>query len=694
MEPDTPTPRAVSGRTLTAIFVVALAAHAWLTFFNLKVPFLAGHEFRQSQTALIAYYIDKQSSFSPLYEQPILGKPWKAFMLEFPLYQWCVVGLSRVTGWEHFLAARVVSIASFYATLPALCLLLGRLGLTRPRRLFVLALVLACPVYIFYTRAFLIDSMALMFSAWFVAGFVRTMDRRSFGWLAATMVAGGGAALVKGFIYAIWLWPAAAYGAWCLWRACRPWAGWGAPVRTVAWGLATVAVPFGALKGWLAVTDPLKAAHPSAWIFTSKNLSVGNWGLFDFNSLFSREVWHTLTTRWSEALMNPWLLLALFAAGLVALPRARKAAAGLAAVFLLSQVLFPFAYAYQDYYYYSCAAFAVGALGLLALALLESRVPRWVSWLLIAGLFAGQLHTYWHFYRPQQAVKADGWTTLTRAINELTPPNSVIIVAGADWAAMTPYYSERRALMIRNGLEFDRQYLERAYADLADEDVAALVLQGNMRGNHPFLDFTLERLDFERVPTFQHPQGDVYLRRLYVQGAQVVLRNSSRYGLETKIVEQPPRPRAPMPVPAATARTAFRQFSPAPFACDMEFGVDWTPVEGPSVLSAHADSYLWIRPPEQARRIMMEFGLHAGSWNRGGPQTNGVVFGIVGEVPGGPERVIYRRVLAPATVEGDRGPQTAELDYAPRPGETLRFESLGNGSIAFDWAYWRSITIK
>jgi len=37
----------------------------------------------------------------------------------------------------------------FYLTLPALYLVLGGLALTGPRRLLVLALVLACPVYIF-----------------------------------------------------------------------------------------------------------------------------------------------------------------------------------------------------------------------------------------------------------------------------------------------------------------------------------------------------------------------------------------------------------------------------------------------------------------------------------------------------------------------------------------------------------------
>ena len=70
--------------------------------------------------------------------------------------------------------------------------------------------------------------------------------------------------------------------------------GWVVPLKTLLWGLATVAVALGSLRWWIACTDPIKAAHASAFIFTSKNLSQGNWGLFDFRPLFSAELWRRL----------------------------------------------------------------------------------------------------------------------------------------------------------------------------------------------------------------------------------------------------------------------------------------------------------------------------------------------------------------------------------------------------------------
>ena len=102
---------------------------------------MLGHEFRQAQTALITDYIDRQNNFGVYYETPILGKPW-AFPLEFPFYQWVVVGVKRVLGIRDFEAARTVSLSCFYLALPAFYILLGAAGVSRARRWIFLALMM------------------------------------------------------------------------------------------------------------------------------------------------------------------------------------------------------------------------------------------------------------------------------------------------------------------------------------------------------------------------------------------------------------------------------------------------------------------------------------------------------------------------------------------------------------------------
>ena len=680
---------------LTGIFVSALLYHFYGVTLNWTASFMSGHEFRQAHTAIVAYYIDQQNNFSLLYETPIFGKPWVSLLLEVPIYEWSVVLMSRATGLPHFMAARTVSVTCFYLMLPAIYLLLGRLALSRPRRLLVLALILTCPVYIYYTRAFLMESMELMCCAWFLLGFVRTMDERRWSWLALTIVAATAAALIKSATLAVWLAPAAAYGAWMLWRDMRAGPGWAAPVKTFFWGMATVAVALGALWWWIAYTDPIKAAHASAWIFTSKNLSQGNWGLLDFRALFSADLWRNLFGCWEQAIMSRWVVGLGLLVGL-ALPGVRWRVLGAGGVFFLAQFLFPFAYAYQDYYFYACAIFLHVALGCWLLGTLDTRLPRWCCWLFFLLPFGAQITTYWWGYRPPQSVFVEGGYPFNSVLRDYSPKNSVLVVAGADWAAMVPLYAQRKALMIRNGLEYDLDYLNRAFNDLADEDVFALVVYGSVRSNTTFLKLAAAKFDFDVTrPTFSHPVADVYVKQLYKKSVQVRLKRSWAYPQLTMPVNpnEELEVKGLFKVPTAAARNLFSNITPGPFQVEFQYGLDWMPHGNTTVLSAHPNADLWLHPPADATRIKWEYGIFPAAYE---PErrTNGVEFIIHGELPDGQIRQVYYRLLDPRQNPQDRGDQQVVIPYTPQPGEILRFSTRPNDNTAFDWAYWTQIEVK
>ena len=703
-------------RLLIVLCCAALALHFHFATQAWHFRFMLGHEFRQTQTALIAHYIAQENNFSVDYTVPLLGKPW-ALPLEFPAYEWGVVVLSRATGWPQFEAARAISLTSFYLTLPALYLLLGQLGLARARRLFVLACTLACPVYIFYSRAVLIDPTALLFSVWFLAAFTRMLaavpgngapDRQTtsatpWAWLLVVILTGTLAGLIKSLVWFVWVVPAMAYGAWRLWR---DWRGGGATaaLRTLVWGIGSVVIPFAVSVWWARHTDAIKAAHPSAYIFTSATLAAGNYGTFSLDAHLSRETWKNLFLCWQQSLLPPWVFAAIVIPGLVLLRNWRARIAGAAGLFLAAQMSIPLAYALQDYYFYAANAFAVAAVAFVFLGLLDTKLPRLVSAPLLLVPLAALYTTFHGYYQPMLEVRSPGGSGLTESLKAYTPPKSVIVVAGADWSAIIPYYAERKALMIRRGLEADAAYLDRAFADLADEDVSALILVGDQRGNRELVARAARafNLDTEVTYTFAKDDAtsgaDVYVGHLYREFIVRCLYDKHGYHdvATTARAAGAPLPDAPLaPLPPASARTAFGDIcTPLPSHCRIAFGFNVWVIDGVRCLSLHANSDLVVPAPAGATRILWDYGLLRGAYDREGDGTNGVEFILLGETPDGARRELFRRLLDPVGNPAARGTQTLDLPFTPLPGERLIFQTRDNGAANFDWAFTSRILVQ
>ena len=681
---------------LIILFCAALLAHIWFVTSNWRSGFLPGHEFRQTHTALIAYYIDQENNFSVPYSTPLFGKPWSVPM-EFPLYEWSVVLLSRATHVPHFEAARAVSVTCFYLTLPAVWLLLGQLGLARPRRLLALALALTCPLYIFYSRAFLMESMVLMLSAWFLELFVRTMQERRLHWLILCALCGTGAALIKSTTFFVWLLPATLYGAACLWREMRADPGWKPALRAIVWGLGTVVLPGVALYLWVRLTDAIKAPHPSAHIFTSTELTKGNFGMYSLAARFSPEMWRGLLAGWREGIMPPWVIGLVVAVGIGLSRRERWHILGAAGLFIAAQMMFPFAYALQEYYFYACAIFVLCALGFVLHGVLDSGLPRWARWGIVIVPFAVQLGGYWQGYHAFQSVRSNGGSGLTEAMRAILPKGSVIVVAGDDWSPIIPYYSQRKALMIRNGLEYDQPYLERAFKDLKDEYVSALVLVRAQRANQELVRRAAAAFNLDTSVTFAHGSADVYVNKTCRES--VLFRLSGTHGYDQisakgSFAGPQPSDRPPVPIPPGVAAIAFKTVSPAPSQYRFTYGYSVFDEGGSEVISVHPDTDLWVPAPAGARRIRWDFGVLPGAYEREGEKTDGVVFIVAGEAPDGRRREIFRRLVDPARVPADRGRQRAVIPYQAVAGETLVFLTRPNENNHYDWAYTARIEVK
>jgi len=359
------------------------------------------------------------------------------------------------------------------------------------------------------------------------------------------------------------------------------------------------------------------------------------------------------------------------------------------------QLLFPYAYAYQDYYFYSCAVFLAAALGFFLSGLLDSRLPRWLVWPLLAVPFAAQIATYRGNYYPQQLVKSDGGFAFTTALRDFLPKDSVIIVVGADWSAIVPYYAQRKALMVRNGLENNGEYLDRAFADLVDEDVSALVLMGDQRHNYFVIQRAAAAFGIDTLPSAVHDRAEIYCSLRYRDRFKQDLRAANNLW---DMINEPMAPVAPPAGPfrvrPTTAQTAFPFVSPAPLRAYFQYGLGYMWLDGQKIIFAHPDSDIWMRAPGQATQIEWDFGLVPDSYLRAEGRTDGVEFSITAMSARGGVREIFRRYLDPVARPSDQGKQKVVVPYLPRPGEILHFSDRAGPNAAFDWTYWARIEVK
>ncbi len=495
-------PSRVESRLALGVFLLGLAFSLWGVGVGWESKNLPGGEFRQAQTALSTYWIKAENNFALAYPTPVLGQPWSVPM-EFPLYQWTVVVVSNTTGWGLTKAGRAVSIGCFYLCLPAIFLLLARWRVAPGRRWLVLAVVVTCPFYIFYGRAFLIETMALMFSLWFWVAFERAVAERRQAWLALAVLAGTGAGLVKVTTFLLYLLPAG----W--WAGTRWWAARKTGGRTeLAWMATAVAVPFAATLWWLHFADATKQLNPLAGFITSEQLKDFNFGTAA--TRWSAELWVMKARIFTDELTSlPAMVLLGVVVLLVRATRWREIVFCLG-LFGVVLVVFPVLYAVHDYYYVANAVLLLLAMGLALVALAESRVSRGILALAVGLTLGGQIWIYADHYYPRQHQITPGGNGLSDSLRTLTNPDDVIVILGQDWNSMLPYYAQRRALMFRDDIARDGAKVERALAALAGHKLGALILVGEPDGREWLID-RAEARGLARTPLYTWRNARVYL---------------------------------------------------------------------------------------------------------------------------------------------------------------------------------------
>ncbi len=710
MPPAAPAPasRSIETWLIAAFFVLALGFNGWAVSYGWKHANLPGHEFRQSQTAISAYFIKQDRDFSLAYPTPILGKPWSV-PFEFPLYQWAVVLVSDATGMGITQAGRAVSIACFYLLLPALYLLLRRLRLAPAHCLVVLSFVVLCPLYIFYARAVLIETMALMFACWYAALLPLVLERRRIGWVLLVNALGAGAGLVKVTTFMILLAPAFVWCVWQLWLV-RPAAGsrdWAPFLRTLGWLAAAHAGSFLASVWWVHFADAVKALNLSARDLQSAGLSAWNFGT---GHRFDPDFWGRIWKIISQEITPPCILVAGAALAVVFARRHLGAIAALVVLWGAVLLTFPLLYALHDYYHVAAAFLPMLALGLATAGTFQSaRLPRVLAFGLWLFLLASQTLTFLDFHYPIYRDAGSGGG-LTEGLKEILRPNEVIVVAGDDWSSIFPYFTERRALMIRNGRQNEPAYLRQAFADLKGEDVGTVVLFGDQAENTVLLDLARKAFDLGPQPLLRWRQGGrhavaYFPRRIEADAVVELGRTNGFPNLAINPAALPvENPLAQRTTDYATLlkrhQRYFAAMQPRPVRFFSSFRPDlWHAGEGVlERFAASPDIRLWFALPPGRHRLRTNLDIIPGAWENVKPAdaSDGVSLVARAYFPDGRAEKLQERYINPAVNPAERGLQAVDWTFDLPEGAELELDvtpgPAGNG--ARDWASLGPVRIE
>lgn len=379
---------------------VAVLAWRW------NMPLEGMHSFRQTQTAITAYWLMHGSPWIA-YWTPVMGPPW-SIPFEFPFYQWMAALLAEA-GVPLDAAGRLLSYVFLLLTVFA------ARPLARNRRewLIFAILMLASPIYLFWGTAFLMETLALFLSVWF-------LSVESDGWSVAI---GTAAALCKITTF----FPFFFLGL----------------IKRRNW--YTAVIPPAVFYCWNWYTDILKAQNPIAkyMVSTLPRMHAHNFGTW--HQLFSWQMVETLQRTELDTFgigaIGIFVILPIL---FWYLDRQSRRMVGLCCGgVILPLVAFTNLHIAHNYYDVANAIFFIGLV-----AIVVARLSTGLQLTCIALLLVSQLSWFYiHFVPDITSHSEDGAAALARLIQANTTPDGVIVIYGMEWNPFIPYYAHRKAMM-------------------------------------------------------------------------------------------------------------------------------------------------------------------------------------------------------------------------------------------------------
>lgn len=453
---------------LYLMLFAAAVQSVWIFQRGLTFPILDLHSFRQSQTALSAFWLTRGSA-PFVYETPVLGAPWE-IPFEFPIFQWLVAGVNTLSGVSLDICGRTVSYFFFVLTIIPLKVVVGYFYKEREAFLISTVLLLTSPIYLFWSRTFMIETTALFASFGFIACVIRWLEAASVLRLVGATFFAIFAAMQKVTTFAPAAFVVAAIIVDALFRRIEMRhdnEGAKASLRKL-FSEATLLVPTAIpifvpvtlLAFWIKLTDHTKELNSIGKSLTSEALLVWNFGTISLRT--SEVFWAVVLNRMlPEAVGAPMILFAVIIAALAFRPNWIRRGGLIAGGFLIGLLTFTNLHYVHNYYQAAISIYVILAVAFATHEIGLHRPAFGILTLLVlvansSITFYAAKDNYFHAILSGARLQYGQTMRLAKFISDTTPKDSVVIGFGYDWSSELPYYSQRKGLMMPDWITDER----------------------------------------------------------------------------------------------------------------------------------------------------------------------------------------------------------------------------------------------
>lgn len=438
-------------RVLLLLALLVVAAAARMAWRYADQPPLDLFSFRQSQTALTAFWAVTEGFRLP-YETPVAGFPW-AIPFEFPLYQWLVAGVSRLTGAGIDRVGRLLSFAFLLACLFPVRDIVRRLDLPRITVPIFACLLFTSPLYLYWGRSLMIETTAVFLAMLAIRYFVELEfgpARPRAAWAFAVsmtlcllqkVTTGLPVVLMLGLLWMVLHTRRA--GAFV--KVLSPAAVWRATLL--------FAIPLLIAFAWTRYTDQVKALNPLGERLTSSALSQWNWGSLQQRlsaDLYRKVLWERMFVgNLSAHIGVAMLMLPLLAPSTT---RMRVIVLSCVLMGLGPLLIFTNLHLVHDYYQTANLIFLLFAVALALSVNVAGALGERAAIGLLGIFMVSGVSTFLKDYMPTVRASFDAGNSRDVAVAELvrrqTGETDQFVAFGNDWSSTFAYLAQRKSFTV------------------------------------------------------------------------------------------------------------------------------------------------------------------------------------------------------------------------------------------------------